>query len=318
MVKDIAVLSKAITLIESRKPEHQKIAKEVIETCLRHKKQSIRIGLTGVPGVGKSTFIENFGKMLTEKGKHVAVLTIDPTSQQTRGSILGDKTRMERLAVDPNAFIRPSPSGDTLGGVARKTRESIIVLEAAGYEVILIETVGVGQGEIAVHSMVDFFLLLKLSGAGDNLQGIKRGIIEMADAIAINKADGDNIKKAEQAKTEFAQALHLFPPKENGWTPPINLCSALENIGLEKIWESILAYVQQTKKSGHFYSKRKEQNKTWFNDHLEDLLKINFYEQKEIKKLKPELEQKIAEGRLSPFTAAEELLAFYLKNKHSS
>lgn len=318
MANDIAVLSKAITLIESRKPEHQKIAKALIEASLAHKKESIRIGITGVPGVGKSTFIEKFGKMLTQKGKHVAVLTIDPSSQQTKGSILGDKTRMETLAKDPNAFIRPSPSGDSLGGVARKTRESIIVLEASGYDVILIETVGVGQSEIAVHSMVDFFLLLKLSGAGDNLQGIKRGIIEMADAIAINKADGDNFKKAELAKTEFTQALHLFPPKENGWTPPVTLCSALENNGLEEIWKIILKYEQQTIQNGHFYSKRKEQNKNWFREHLEELLKMNFYQQKDIGIMMPKLEKKISEGLLSPFTAAEELLAFYLKTKHSS
>ncbi len=317
MANDIAVLSKAITLIESKKPEHQKIAKEVIKACLTHKKPSIRIGITGVPGVGKSTFIEKFGKMLTHKGKHVAVLTIDPTSQQTRGSILGDKTRMETLATDPNAYIRPSPSGDSLGGVARKTRESIIVLEATGYDVILIETVGVGQNEITVHSMVDFFLLLKLSGAGDNLQGIKRGIIEMADAIAINKADGDNIKKAEQAKIEFAQALHLFTPKENGWTPPVVLCSALENTGLDNIWTTIEMYTLQTKKSGHFDTKRKEQNKNWFREYVEELLKMNFYKQHSIKKRIPELEQKIIEERLSPFTAAEELLEFYLKIKHS-
>jgi len=318
LAKDIAVLSKAITLIESRRPEHQKIAKRLIEACLTHNKESIRIGITGVPGVGKSTFVEKFGKMLTQEGKHVAVLTIDPTSQRTRGSILGDKTRMETLATDPNAFIRPSPSGDSLGGVARKTRESIIVLEAAGYDVILIETVGVGQNEIAVHSMVDFFLLLKLSGAGDNLQGIKRGIIEMADAIAINKADGNNLKKAELAKTEFAQALHLFPPKDNGWTPTVTMCSALENKGLDKIWATILKYTQQTKQSGHFYTKRKDQNKSWFREHLEELLKINFYEQKDIRKMVPQLEQKITEGQLSPFTAAEELLAMYTKTKESS
>ncbi|MFX0558184.1 methylmalonyl Co-A mutase-associated GTPase MeaB [Maribacter sp. CXY002] len=315
---NITALSRAITIIESKKPEHQQIAQGLIKACLAYKKETIRIGITGVPGVGKSTFVEKFGKMLTLEGKYVAVLTVDPTSQRTRGSILGDKTRMETLAADPKAFIRPSPSGDTLGGVARKTRESIILLEAAGYDVILIETVGVGQNETAVQGMVDFFLLLKLSGAGDELQGIKRGIIEMADAIAINKADGDNINKAKLAKEEFKQALKLFPPKDNGWTPTVTMCSALENKGLDKIWVTILRNTQQTKQSGYFDMKRKDQNKNWFKEYVEELLKMNFYQQNQVREMVPKLEKKIIEGILSPFMAAEELLAMYIKTKESS
>ena len=221
LLGNIAALSRAITLVESTNPIHLEKANEVIAACLPHANQSLRIGITGVPGVGKSTFIEAFGMHLTALGKKVAVLAVDPSSTISHGSILGDKTRMEELVKDQNAFIRPSASGETLGGVARKTRESIILCEAAGFDTIIIETVGVGQSETAVHSMVDFFLLLKISGAGDELQGIKRGIMEMADAIVINKADGDNIRKAKMAKTEFKRALHLFPAKQSGWMPTV-------------------------------------------------------------------------------------------------
>ncbi len=235
LVGDITALSRAITLIESKNPEHLQKANEVIKKCLPHANKSIRIGITGVPGVGKSTFIESFGKHLTKRGKKVAVLAVDPSSTITKGSILGDKTRMEDLVKDKNAFIRPSPSGDSLGGVARKTRETIILCEAAGFDTIIIETVGVGQSETAVHSMVDFFLLLKLAGAGDELQGMKRGIIEMADAIAINKADGDNLNKANLAKIEFKRALHLYPEKESEWQPKVVLCSAIEKTGIDEI-----------------------------------------------------------------------------------
>ncbi|WP_257212924.1 methylmalonyl Co-A mutase-associated GTPase MeaB [Maribacter sp. 4U21] len=309
--KDIAALSKAITMVESTKPEHQGIAKIIIEKCLSKKNDTVRIGITGVPGVGKSTFIERLGKLLTSKGNRLAVLTIDPSSNLTKGSILADKTRMQELVQDKNAFIRPSPSGDSLGGVARKTRESIILLEAAGYNIIIIETVGVGQSETAVHSMVDFFLLLKLAGAGDELQGIKRGIMEMADAIAINKADGDNIKRAKLAEVEFKRALHLFPPKENGWVPVVTSCSALQNQGLEEIWSIIASYAEKTKESGHFRTKRQEQNKSWLKQHIETSLKMDFYTSPLVKKKLETLEEKVVNGSMSPFAAAQQLLQTY-------
>ncbi len=311
---DIAALSRAITLVESTKPEHQAIANTIIESCLRPKKETLRIGITGVPGVGKSTFIEGFGKMLTQMGKKVAVLTVDPTSSKTKGSILGDKTRMQELVQDSNAFIRPSPSGDSLGGVTRKTRESIILLEAAGYDTIIIETVGVGQSETAVRSMVDFFLLLKLSGAGDELQGIKRGIMEMADAVAINKADGENLKAAKLAEVEFRRALQLFPPKENGWTPKVTRCSALDNTGLEVIWDIIQEFLETSKKDGYFERNRQEQNRSWLLQHIEQSLKSDFNRDVKIKKMLPDLEKKVMEGSLSPFNAAQQLLDVY-KNR---
>lgn len=309
--QDIAALSKAITLIESTKPEHQKIANTVIEACLTQESKTLRIGITGVPGVGKSTFIEGFGKMLTAMGKKVAVLTVDPTSSKTKGSILGDKTRMQELVQDPNAYIRPSPSGDSLGGVTRKTRESIILLEAAGYDTIIIETVGVGQSETAVHSMVDFFLLLKLSGAGDELQGIKRGIMEMADAVAINKADGKNLQAAKLAEVEFRRALQLFPPKENGWSPKVFRCSALENTGLNDIWDSIQSYVKTTSSNGYFKANRQQQNKSWLVQHIEQSLKNDFNEDPKIKVILPQIEESVTLGKLSPFNAAQQLLDIY-------
>ena len=242
--KNITALSRSITLIESTNTQHLSKANEIIQGCLPHANKSIRIGITGVPGVGKSTFIEAFGKYLTSLGKKVAVLAVDPSSTISHGSILGDKTRMEELVKDENAFIRPSASGETLGGVARKTRETIILCEACGFDIILIETVGVGQSETAVHSMVDFFLLLKIAGAGDELQGIKRGIMEMADAIVINKADGDNVKKATLAKVEFNRALHLFPAKKSGWIPTTATCSAITNEGIENVWQTVLNYLE--------------------------------------------------------------------------
>ncbi len=241
-------------------------------------------------------------------GKKVAVLTIDPSSSQTKGSILGDKTRMEELVKDANAFIRPSPSGSSLGGVTRKTRESIILLEAAGYDIILIETIGVGQSETAVHSMVDFFLVLKLAGAGDELQGIKRGIIEMADAIAINKADGDNRKRAELAQQEFKRALHMFPPKENGWIPEVLTCSALENRGLNEIWLLIDSYCQKMKLTGYFQNHRKEQNKNWLIHYVEQELVSDFYNHQTTKNLLATLMDDVSKGDTSPFSAAEQLL----------
>ena len=301
-------LSQAITTIESTAPKHQLLAKKLIEMCLPHANKSIRIGITGVPGVGKSTFIESFGKLLISKGKRVAALTVDPSSSISKGSILGDKTRMEELVKEPNAFIRPSASGTTLGGVARKTRESIILCEAAGFDVILIETVGVGQSETAVHSMTDFFLLLKLAGAGDELQGIKRGIMEMADSIVINKADGENLKAAKMAKNEFNRALHLYPAKESGWTPKTLLSSALNNEGIEEIWEVVSNYFEKTQENGYFQHKRKEQNKFWLMQTIESRLKSDFYARASIK---IELEKQliaIDANRTTPFEAAEKLL----------
>ncbi|MEO8773316.1 MAG: methylmalonyl Co-A mutase-associated GTPase MeaB, partial [Gelidibacter sp.] len=281
---------------------------EIIQKCLPFANKSVRIGITGVPGVGKSTFIETFGLFLTSQGKKIAVLAVDPSSSLSRGSILGDKTRMEDLVKDDNAFIRPSPSGTSLGGVARKSRETIILCEAAGFDTILIETVGVGQSEIAVHSMVDFFLLLKLAGAGDELQGIKRGIMEMADAIVINKADGDNLKSAKIAKVEFNRALHLYPPKESGWQPKVLLASALENEGIPEVWELIESYLSIAKKTHFFDHTRSEQNKFWLLQTIEDRLKSDFYNNPAIKKeLKTQLEH-IQNGETSPFAAAEILL----------
>ncbi len=310
---NVAVVSKAITLIESTKPEHHKIANEIIGSCLKKETDTVRIGITGVPGAGKSTFIEQFGKMLTPMGKKVAVLTIDPSSSKTKGSILGDKTRMQELVKDPNAYIRPSPSGNSLGGVTRKTRESIIVLEAAGYDIIIIETIGVGQSEIAVHSMVDFFLLLKLAGAGDELQGIKRGIIEMADSIVINKADGKNIQNAKLAQMEFKRALHMFPPKANGWTPKVLTCSALENKGLDAVWQLISKYCETMKKSGYFKSNRQTQNENWLIQYLEQELLSEFYRNPKTLKLLPMLKDAVFKGDTSPFSAAEKLLEQYRK-----
>lgn len=305
---DKAILAKAITLLESANPEHFEKANAVIEKCLSIPSKSIRVGITGVPGVGKSSFIEIFGMMLTKMGKKVAVLAVDPTSSLSKGSILGDKTRMESLSKDPNAFIRPSPSGESLGGVARKTRESIVLCEAAGYDVILVETVGVGQSETVVHSMVDFFLLLKLSGAGDELQGIKRGIMEMADAIAINKADGGNLEKAKLAEAEFSRALHLYPPKENGWVPKVMRCSAVEQTGIKEIWAMIEDFVSQTKKNGYFERNRKLQNRNWFLQTVDEQLKQFFHQKKSFKKLQQSMLKAIEENKVSPFYAAKTLL----------
>lgn len=306
-------LSRAITLIESTNPEHAEKANEIINGCISHANKSVRIGITGVPGVGKSTFIEAFGTHLTQLGKKVAVLAVDPSSSISHGSILGDKTRMEELVKDENAFIRPSASGENLGGVARKTRESIILCEAAGFDTIIIETVGVGQSETAVHSMVDFFLLLKISGAGDELQGIKRGIMEMADAIVINKADGDNIKKANQAKVEFNRALHLFPPKKSSWQPKVTTCSAITKDGISDVWNSILDYFEMTKETGFFQEKRNEQNQFWMMETINEQLKQNFYNQPEIISLLEQNKKAVQNNEISPFAAAQLLLNQYKK-----
>jgi len=306
--KDITALSRAITLVESKNADHFPIANSIIKQCLPHANNSIRIGITGVPGVGKSTFIETFGKHLTALGKRVAVLAIDPSSSLTKGSILGDKTRMEDLVKDENAYIRPSASGKSLGGVTRKTRESIILCEAAGFDVIIIETVGVGQSETTVHSMVDFFLLLKLAGAGDELQGIKRGIIEMADAIAINKADGENIKPAKLAKVEFNRALHLYPQKTSNWQPKVTLCSALKNEGIGAIWNIILEYIEITTQNNYFNKKRNEQNKFWLIQTIEEQLKLDFFNRPDIKKELATQLHLIENNKTTPFAAAYYLL----------
>ncbi|WP_339888013.1 methylmalonyl Co-A mutase-associated GTPase MeaB [uncultured Flavobacterium sp.] len=306
-------LSRAITLVESTNPEHLERANEVINSCLPFANKSVRIGITGVPGVGKSTFIEAFGTYLTSIGKKVAVLAVDPSSSISHGSILGDKTRMEELVKDENAFIRPSASGDSLGGVARKTRESIILCEACGFDTILIETVGVGQSETAVHSMVDFFLLLKIAGAGDELQGIKRGIMEMADTIVINKADGDNISKAKLAKAEFNRALHLFPAKSSGWIPKVTTCSSFEKTGIDNVWIIISEYFDLAKENHFFEKKRQDQNQFWMMETINEQLKNNFYNHPDIIKLLEENKKAVQNNEVSPFVAAKSLLEKYFK-----
>jgi LAO/AO transport system kinase len=310
---DKVALSRAITLVESTNPEHLSKANEVINGVLPNANKSVRIGITGVPGVGKSTFIEAFGKHLTSIGKKVAVLAVDPSSTISHGSILGDKTRMEELVKDENAFIRPSSSGETLGGVARKTRESIILCEACGFDTIIIETVGVGQSETAVHSMVDFFLLLKISGAGDELQGIKRGIMEMADAIVINKADGDNINKAKLAKTEFNRALHLFPAKKSGWIPTASTCSSYTKEGINEVWNTISDYLELAKSNHYFQEKRKDQNQFWMMETINEQLKSNFYNHPEIMELIEQNKKAVQNDEMSPFAAAVSLLEKYFK-----
>ncbi len=310
---NITALSQAITLIESNNTNHQEQADRLLKACLPYANNALRIGITGVPGVGKSTFIEAFGKHLTTAGKKVAVLAVDPSSSISKGSILGDKTRMQELVKDPNAYIRPSPSGDSLGGVAKKTRESIILCEAAGFNILLIETVGVGQSETAVHSMVDFFLLLKLAGAGDELQGIKRGIMEMADLIAINKADKENIKNAKLAQVEFQRALHLYPPKDSGWQPKVMLCSALENKGISEIWKTIESFFEAVCKTHYFSQNRMKQNKFWLLETINQNLKSNFYNHPKIKKELPKQMQLLEENKTTPFAAASYLLNLHTK-----
>ncbi len=303
------MLSRAITLVESRLHSDQELAQEVINQVLPRTGRSVRIGITGVPGVGKSTFIEAFGNyVIQEQGKKLAVLAIDPTSQRSGGSILGDKTRMESLSVNPQAFIRPSPAGKSLGGVTRSTRESIILCEAAGFEVIFVETVGVGQSETAVHAMVDFFLLLMLAGAGDELQGIKRGIMEMADAIAITKADGSNVDKAKAARAEYQNALHLYPMASSGWLPKVSTCSALQNTGLDKIWQTVEDYLQLTQSNGYFDKKRRDQNLQWMYEAIRQSLEERFYAAQQVKEQLPGITDEVKEGNKSAFAAAAELL----------
>ncbi|HZH85746.1 MAG TPA: methylmalonyl Co-A mutase-associated GTPase MeaB [Brumimicrobium sp.] len=304
-------LSSGITLLESNKSTDKKIAQQLVTSCLKHAGKSVRLGITGVPGVGKSTFIESFGQVVVERGYKIAVLAVDPSSEKSGGSILGDKTRMNKLSVLENAFIRPSAAGKSLGGVARKTRESIILCEAAGYDFILIETVGVGQSETMVHSMVDFFMLLMLAGAGDELQGIKRGIMEMADALIITKADGDNLVKARRAKQEYENAMHLFPPNENEWIAKTLVASAYENYNIDKAFDIVESYVNHTKINGTFLQKRKEQDRYWLHETIAEILMSNFYSAERLVKAIAEVEKDVVEGRISSFEGAEKLMKIY-------
>jgi LAO/AO transport system kinase len=312
---DITILSRAVTLVESANSKHQQLAQEIITQCLPHSGNSVRVGITGVPGVGKSTFIEVLGSLITKQGGKLAVLAIDPSSERSKGSILGDKTRMEELSIDENAYIRPSPSAGSLGGVARKTRETIILCEAAGFDHIFIETVGVGQSETAVHSMTDFFLLLMLAGAGDELQGIKRGIMEMADTIAINKADGNNIEKAQLAGIQYSNALHLFPKKESEWEPNVLTCSATEKTGIAEVWQQIEKYKSLTQGNKYFFQKRNKQATYWMHETIQETLKRNFYDNPEIKAKLKEFETYVLTDKMSSFVAAGKLLELYSKLK---
>lgn len=311
---DRVILSRAITIVESNLDSDKALAKEIVQAILPHSGRSFRIGITGVPGVGKSTFIEVFGKYLIGLGHKVAVLSIDPSSQRTRGSILGDKTRMEELANMEAAYIRPSASGDTLGGVANKTGEAMLLCEAAGYDIILIETVGVGQSETAVHGMTDFFLLLMLSGAGDELQGIKKGIMEMADMLVIHKADGDNVKLSELAKRQYSNALHLFPPSESGWTPVVTTASSYENKGIVEIWETMTRFKEMVEENGYFERNRKQQQVEWMYNNIHEELKQLFYSDPAVKKSLKLLEEQIVESRISPVKAAEKIISKFKGN----
>jgi LAO/AO transport system kinase len=308
---DRVILARAITLIESNSPAHIEVSQEVLQHLLPHTGQSIRIGITGVPGVGKSTFIETFGSFLCNAGHRVAVLAVDPSSSITRGSILGDKTRMEQLSRHPNAFIRPSPSGGTLGGVTRKSRETMLVCEAGGFDVILVETVGVGQGETAVRSMVDFFLLLMLTGAGDELQGFKKGIMELCDAIVINKADGDNKPRALVEKQEYNRVLHYLAPATEGWQTRAYTCSSLTGAGIADIWEVIETFRQTTTESGVFSTRRTSQMRDWVYTMVEEHIKTRFYQHPEVQRVAPQIEQAVVSGAMPPTAAVHELLRVF-------
>ncbi|MCX4264074.1 MAG: methylmalonyl Co-A mutase-associated GTPase MeaB [Muribaculaceae bacterium] len=310
---DVTMLSRAVTLVESLAPEHYSISQEVIEKCLPFSGKSHRIGITGVPGAGKSTSIDVFGLHVLKQGGKLAVLAIDPSSERTKGSILGDKTRMEKLSTHPDAFIRPSPSAGSLGGVARKTRETIVLCEAAGFNNIFVETVGVGQSETAVHSMVDFFLLIQIAGAGDELQGIKRGIMEMADGIVINKADGDNINAAQLAQAQYRSALHLFPPTESGWKPEVLTYSGYYELGIPEVWDMIDRYFDFVTKNGYFDIRRQQQARYWMYETIDEQLRRHFYENPEIKLMLESSEADVLANRRSSFAAATDVLDKYFK-----
>ena len=313
LVGDRVILSRAITIIESNLKSDKAIAKEIIQAILPKSGNSIRIGVTGVPGVGKSTFIEAFGKHLVAEGNKVAILSIDPSSQRSRGSILGDKTRMEELANLKEAYIRPSASGDTLGGVANKTGETMLLCEAAGYNVILIETVGVGQSEIAVHGMTDFFLLLMLAGAGDELQGIKKGIMEMANMVVINKADGDNVALSKIAKRQYQNALHIFPMPNSGWSPIVSTASSIQNIGIGTVWDKIMEFKKLVKGNGYFVNNRKRQQIQWMYNTINEELKQLFYGSDVVIKKIKQLEKDILDSKVSPVNAAHSIIEEYKK-----
>jgi len=306
--RDITLLSRAITLIESAHPDHQADAQELVAACLPLSGNSFRLGITGIPGAGKSTFIEALGKHVIGKGSRLAVLAIDPSSDRSKGSILGDKTRMEELSGMAEAYIRPSPTGGTLGGVARKTRETIILCEAAGFDTIFVETVGVGQSETTVHGMVDFFLLILLAGAGDELQGIKRGIMEMADAIVINKADGNNIGRTRRAQAEFASVLHLSPPSPSGWVPQVKTCSSLYGTGIEEVWEMIGQYRQHVSESGYLTGRRQEQSRYWLYETIREGIFHQVLHSKDMQEMLEKYEEEIALGRITSFRAAARIL----------
>jgi LAO/AO transport system kinase len=315
---DRVVLGQAITLIESQLGTQQMLAHALIERCLPYTKGAYRVGITGTPGVGKSTFIEALGMLLIEKGHRVAVLAIDPSSTVHKGSILGDKTRMNTLSTHEAAFVRPSPAGATLGGVARKTRETIYLCEAAGFDVILVETVGVGQSEIAVHEMTDFFMLLLQPGAGDELQGIKRGVVEIADLVVINKADGDNIDKAKIAQRAYLQSLHLFPPKPSQWQPTVVTCSAVERSGIAAVWAQVEQYTALTKQNGYRYEQRGKQAVYWFREAIRHELEALFYGNKQVETAIQAVEQQIANESVSPFSQAQHLLQRFLEDVGTS
>ena len=312
---DVTILSRAVTLVESLSHEHQAIAQEVIEKCLPYSGNSRRIGITGVPGAGKSTSIDVFGLHILKDGGKLAVLAIDPSSERTKGSILGDKTRMEKLALEPRAFIRPSPSAGSLGGVARKTRETIVLCEAAGFNNIFVETVGVGQSETAVHSMVDFFLLIQLAGTGDELQGIKRGIMEMADGIVINKADGDNINRARLAQAQFRSALQLFPPAPSGWKPEVMCYSGYYELGIPEVWDMIDRYFDFVRDNGYFERKRRNQARYWMYETIDEQLKAHFYNDPDIAAMLAKFDTDVQANRRSSFTAARDVLDRYFSSK---
>jgi LAO/AO transport system kinase len=314
------VLAKSITLIESRRADDQAVAREILDRLISKTGNSIRVGITGVPGVGKSTFIEALGTYLTGQQKKVAVLTVDPSSLLTKGSILGDKTRMEELAKNPKAFIRPTSSGETLGGVATKTREAMLLCEAAGFEVILVETVGVGQSEVEVRNMVDFFLLLMLAGAGDELQGIKKGIMEMADAVVITKADGENVKKANEARAEYQHAFHLLRPDESGWVPKVLTCSALQATGIQEVWELITLFRDKLTSNGTMERRRNQQIVAWMHNCLDELLKTKIQNSKEVTSLVKKMEEQVMMKNIAPSQAAEAIateIIRVLRNKES-
>ena len=309
---DVTVLSQAVTLVESINPQHQQKAQEVIDKCLPYSGQSVRVGISGVPGAGKSTSIDEFGMHVLDRwGGKLAVLAIDPSSERSKGSILGDKTRMEKLSQRPKSFIRPSPTARSLGGVARKTRESIILCEAAGYNHIFVETVGVGQSETACHSMVDFFLLIQLAGTGDELQGIKRGIMEISDGIVINKCDGENVDRCHLAATSFRNALHFFPKSESGWDPKVLCYSGFSGTGVKEIWDMIAEYVAFVKANGYFDYRRNEQSKYWMYETINEQLRNSFYHDETIQAMLTHAEQTVLNGQKTSFAAAGELLDMY-------